>query len=506
MDVIQSVWQRVSEDYASFDVNVTTEEPAPGVIERSSLSDNVFGTRAVVSADVGMQTTCGCGGVAYLGVFDFTGTSHANYQPAWVFTKGVGTGAKNITEALSHEVGHNLGLSHDGTATEGYYRGTAGWAPIMGVGYYEGLTQWSRGEYPNANNQENDYSVIANNGVSLRVDEDSNSSITARSLNSSLPGVISSPTDTDWYTFTPGSSGSATISGTVSPVSPNLDLRLDLYASSNLTTPLASSDPSMIDVSTDFVDGLNASITYSVVAGTTYFIKVDGVGFGSLYSDYGSLGGYTIQISGVNSTPFSISAASASPTSSTVPTTYSSSATQTTITLTRSGTGGANPTTTLTASGGTWSLAGANNVTLSSTSLTTGSITVTLLNTSGSFTLSLNQAAPVGIYTATLGTSLLTYSVDVGQVPNQVTGLTCQKDISKRNSGICSWSALTQMPTRYEYRSKPSTSTTWTNWTSTATNTSLTLNGLKSRVTYNVEVRAVNKYGPGSSAAANLVN
>jgi len=622
MDVIQSVWQRVSEDFAPFDVNVTTQQPAPGIIERDNLSDNVFGTRAVVSADSAMQTKCGCGGVAYLGVFDNTGTSHSNYQPAWVFTKGVGNGAKNITEALSHEVGHNVGLNHDGTSTQGYYTGSAGWAPIMGVGYYEGLTQWSSGEYPNANNRENDYTVIANNGVPFRTDEDSNNSISARPLIGSSVGVISTPTDTDWYTFTPSSSGSATISGTVASVSPNLDLRIDLYVSSDLTTPIASSNPAMIDVSTDFVDGLNAAITYSVTAGLTYFIKVDGVGFGDLYSDYGSLGNYTIQLSGVNSsylvssasfspnstsvpfgylesstsstltltrsgtsgsnpeavvtvnsgnwnitspssisttqnslssssgatltltsssgsavislaagspagtytatvtagttvigtysvivtTPYNISSANASPTSSTVPTTYSSSATQTTITLTRSGTSGSNPTTTLAASGGTWSLAGANNVTLSSASLTTGTVTVTLLSASGSFTLSLNPAAPIGIYRATLGTSLLSYSVNVGQVPNQVTDLTCQKNTSKRNSGICSWSALTPTPTRYEYRSKPSTSTTWTNWTSTSTNNSLTLNGLKSRVTYNVEVRAVNQYGPGLSATTSLTN
>ena len=24
------------------------------------------------------------------------------------------------------------------------------WAPIMGVGYYQGLVQWSKGEYPGA--------------------------------------------------------------------------------------------------------------------------------------------------------------------------------------------------------------------------------------------------------------------------------------------------------------------------------------------------------------------
>lgn len=30
--------------------------------------------------------------------------------------------------------------------------GANGWAPIMGVGYYQELTQWSKGEYAGANN------------------------------------------------------------------------------------------------------------------------------------------------------------------------------------------------------------------------------------------------------------------------------------------------------------------------------------------------------------------
>jgi hypothetical protein len=38
--------------------------------------------------------------------------------------------AKYIWEAVSHEVGHNMGLSHDGTATVGYYSGQGDYAPV----------------------------------------------------------------------------------------------------------------------------------------------------------------------------------------------------------------------------------------------------------------------------------------------------------------------------------------------------------------------------------------
>src|SRR3712207_7865967 len=51
--------------------------------------------------------------------------------------------AKYTAEAVSHEVGHNLGLHHDGTAAEGYYGGHNAWAPIMGVGYSRPISQRS---------------------------------------------------------------------------------------------------------------------------------------------------------------------------------------------------------------------------------------------------------------------------------------------------------------------------------------------------------------------------
>ena len=73
----------------------------------------------------------------------------------------MGNNPKYIAEAASHEVGHNFSLTHDGTTVgqgspcrgqTGYYCGHDMWSPIMGVGYYTPLSQWSKGEYQNANN------------------------------------------------------------------------------------------------------------------------------------------------------------------------------------------------------------------------------------------------------------------------------------------------------------------------------------------------------------------
>ena len=71
---IQYIWQRVAEDYAAFDVNVTTEAPAPDALTRSDRSDQIFGTTVVITDNNGVYN-CTCGGVAYIGVFNSTSTT-----------------------------------------------------------------------------------------------------------------------------------------------------------------------------------------------------------------------------------------------------------------------------------------------------------------------------------------------------------------------------------------------------------------------------------------------
>jgi hypothetical protein len=130
---IQNMWKQVAEDYAPFDVNVTTQDPGLAAITRSGTGDEYYGTRVVITKD--NFDNCGCGGFAYLTAFN---DINDYYKPAFVFnTSLIGAG-----EAISHEVGHNLSLNHDGvTGGAAYYQGhgsgATGWAPIMGVGYYQ---------------------------------------------------------------------------------------------------------------------------------------------------------------------------------------------------------------------------------------------------------------------------------------------------------------------------------------------------------------------------------
>lgn len=289
LTAIQNIWRRMAEDFAVFDVDVTTQDPGQAAITRSGAGDTNFGTRVAFSSDA-MKSVCNCGGVAYVGVFDLT-SSHDDYQPAWVFT----TGAHNAAEAGSHEAGHNLGLSHDGTRTTGYYQGHGDWAPIMGVGYYEAITQWSKGEYSGANNTEDDFAVMRSNGIAAVVDDHGGVGAPTPLAGPTLAatGVIGSDADLDAFRF---DAGAGTVDITVAPVTegPNLDVALTLRDANGAV--VATADPASSSVS-KVASGLAASIVAVVPAGM-YTLTVDGTGKGDPattgYSDYGSVGRYTL--------------------------------------------------------------------------------------------------------------------------------------------------------------------------------------------------------------------
>ncbi|MEV6284513.1 zinc-dependent metalloprotease family protein [Kribbella sp. NPDC051770] len=296
-DVVRDVWARIAEDYAPFDVDVTTQAPAESAITRSGTSDQQYGTRVVIDPGTWYQSGCGCGGVAYVGVYD-EASRHAYYQPALVFTKGVGTGAKNIAEAASHEAGHNIGLSHDGTASVGYYQGHGAWATIMGVGYSKAISQWSKGEYTGANNKEDDFAVAGQNGLALRADDHGNDTASATTLavGATVSGVYASDSDVDVFRLSNLAAGRYTFAANAAASGADLDIKLQLLNSAGAV--VATADPASGQTNASTPTGLSASLTQQLAAGT-YYLRVDNTGYANPlntgYSTYGSRGAYTVR-------------------------------------------------------------------------------------------------------------------------------------------------------------------------------------------------------------------
>lgn len=284
---IVSIWQRVAEDFAPFDVDVTTEDPGLEALRKSTTSDTQFGVRVCIGGSSYDWYGAGAGGVAYLNSFSWNTDT-----PCFVFTAQLGSGnAKYTAEAASHEAGHTFNLSHDGQvahdgiAAVGYYQGHANWAPIMGVGYYKEVTQWSKGEYPYANQLQDDTAIIAG-VVGYRADQHGDLITSATPLTGtsiSTGGIIERRADADLFAFTTGA-GAVSFTATPAVPSPNLDIQLALY--DGLGSLVTFVNPTT----------LGATLTANLAQGT-YYLAVDGIGTGdalTAYNDYGSLGQYDL--------------------------------------------------------------------------------------------------------------------------------------------------------------------------------------------------------------------
>ena len=275
----QQIWEMMSEDYRPFNLNVTTNESVYNAAPINRRMRVIF-TPTNTAAP-------GSGGVAYIGSFTW-----GNETPCWVFNGGL----KGAGEAGSHEAGHTLGLGHDGRISppETYYQGNGNWAPIMGVGYYVNMVQFSKGEYPSANNAENDLNIIGTtNGFTFRADDYGNVlNGTAANIDPNSDGVvltngvITTATDRDVFRFhTIG--GPLHLLASPGSTQPDLDIALTLTDVNGIPIQTVNSDAN-----------LSAAIDFPSIPAGDYYVYVDGAGRPTVsttgYSDYGSLGNYIL--------------------------------------------------------------------------------------------------------------------------------------------------------------------------------------------------------------------
>jgi hypothetical protein len=289
---ITEIFNRVSEDYRPFNINITTDSIK---FLAAPLTKRI---RIIITPTSGWYT--GVGGVSYTGSFTW-----GDDTPGFVFPDRLGPNkTKMVAECCTHESGHTVGLSHQSTyngsctlvATYSLGTGTGetGWAPVMGNSYYKNLSGWNNGPTPSGCTADQDnLSIITSlNGFAYRPDDhsdDPNVNPTAVTITNSLfsnNGIITTNIDKDVFKFNFTQSGALHLDAKPFSVGLNND-----GADLDVKLELLNSTLQLIHVY-DPVDILNVAMDTILNSGV-YYLKIEGAGNNNT-TNYGSLGSYVI--------------------------------------------------------------------------------------------------------------------------------------------------------------------------------------------------------------------
>jgi hypothetical protein len=326
--IIKLIWEHVAEDYAPFDIDVTTVEPAT----YTNTTAHALITQNKTSAGDDCPRSSTATGVAYLDVFgksDYVSTYNVSFQyfEALVsIVESTGYRARTLAEMVSHEVGHNFSLSHDGQGTTEYYPGhdkdgsqsmssefwyTVGsWCPIMGASSGRSVSQWSKGEYYNSSNKEDDIAIIgARTGFVPDDVADTLAGATALTRYTNNYGQyaiasLQNSTDVDVFKFSLSGPGTSLLVAPYVDVDDDSGLGVNEGGNSDFKVELLNSSGGLMATMNPEPETY-VTMTSTLPAGT-YYLKVTADSFGNPqtstcngYTNYGSIGAYAVQVIGL---------------------------------------------------------------------------------------------------------------------------------------------------------------------------------------------------------------
>jgi hypothetical protein len=293
LQMIQQIWQCVAEDFAPFNINVTTVAPA-------QFRDGHELRVAVGGSDADWFKLEPVGGYSITNAF-----THGDYvNTVYAFSEEFSS-SRSIADVISQECGHAFGLAHqslwntfDGTLIEEYNPGTPETGPIMGRPYESDRSLWWNDPYGQTGwHGQDDMAIMADghNLFSFRTDDHGGTTAAATvvaDLNAPIHGIISSNQqnefigeDVDCFRVTLPHLPVLkhwTVRVEVEDYSANLDAKLEIY---RIGSKLDGKLPTLIGVA-DPGDDLNAML--NLQDGGQYIVRVRSHG------GYGDLGQYTL--------------------------------------------------------------------------------------------------------------------------------------------------------------------------------------------------------------------